>query len=141
MRATIHEILGFVSKFSHQQVNIHGAALSSFLALLEYLYSDRLPKDATISEYKEVLILADRFCLPRLISVCEQAISQLITAGLKRKPLSQAVCVEIINLLLISQASLYTMLGSEGRGYFLFFWGAFWGSLLLGFQTFTLFLT
>ena len=56
------------------QVNIADASLPSFLAMLEYLYTDTLPDDIT-DDAVELMVLADRFGLPRLVAMCEQLIA------------------------------------------------------------------
>lgn len=80
--------------------------MKSFLALLVFLYTDTLPGDMTVSDYRELLVLADRFCLSQLISVCEGAISEKINAELKKQQLNSAKCNDIINLLLTGQVKL-----------------------------------
>ena len=42
--------------------------------MLEYLYTDTLPDDVT-EHVVELMVLADRFALPRLVAVCEQLIA------------------------------------------------------------------
>lgn len=79
--------------------------MKSFLALLIFLYTDTLPTDMTVSDYRELLVVADRFCLPQLISVCETAITDKINAEIKRKRLNSAKCNDVINLLLTGQVS------------------------------------
>ena len=41
------------------------------MALLVHLYTDTLPTDMSVGDFRELLVLADRFCLSQLISVCE----------------------------------------------------------------------
>ena len=85
------------------QVTIKVTTVKSFLALLVFLYTDTVPTDMTVSDYRELLVLADRFCLPQLISVCEGAITDRISAEIKKKRLNSAQCNDVINLLLTGQ--------------------------------------
>ena len=57
----------------------------------------------TVSDCRELLVVADRFCLPQLISVCEAAITEKINAEIKKKRLDSAKCNDVINLLLSGQ--------------------------------------
>lgn len=52
------------------QVHLQGIDCLSFLAILEYLYTDRCTSLERIS-VEDVLILADQFCLSRLVQICE----------------------------------------------------------------------
>ena len=85
------------------KVTIKGASVQSFLALLIFLYTDTLPTDMTVSHYKDLLVVADRFCLPQLISVCEAAITEKMNTEIKKKQLDSAKCNDVINLLLTGQ--------------------------------------
>ena len=60
----------------------------------------------TVSDYRELLVLADRFCLPQLISVCEGAIVDRISTEIKKKRLNSAQCNDVINLLLTGQVGV-----------------------------------
>eukprot|EP00118_Oscarella_pearsei_P021081 m.234370 g.234370 ORF g.234370 m.234370 type:complete len:468 (+) comp40109_c0_seq16:1043-2446(+) len=62
----------FGGSFAESQskgVEITGTSLECFLALLEYLYTDHAPVEETDSV--GLLVLANRFCLPRLVTLCE----------------------------------------------------------------------
>ena len=87
--------------------------MKSFLALLVFLYTDTVPTDMTVSDYRDLLVLADRFCLPRLISVCEGAIVDRISAEIKKKRLNSAQCNDVINLLLTGQVGAVVSCGSQ----------------------------
>lgn len=87
--------------------------MKSFLALLVFLYTDMVPTDMTVTDYRELLVLADRFCLPRLISVCEGAIVDRISAEIKKKRLNSAQCNDVINLLLTGQVGAVVLFGSQ----------------------------
>ena len=73
------------------------------MALLVHLYTDTLPTDMSVSDFRELLVLADRFCLSQLISVCENAIIDRIGVEIKKKRMTSAKCNDIINLLLTGQ--------------------------------------
>lgn len=88
------------------QVTIKGATVKSFLALLVFLYTDDVPSDMTINDYRELLVVADRFCLPQLISVCESAITEKIYTEIRKKRLNSAKCNDVINLLLTGQVGV-----------------------------------
>jgi len=94
---------GFSEKDS-LEVTIKVTTVKSFLALLVFLYTDTVPTNMTVGDYRELLVLADRFCLPQLISVCESAIVDRISAEIKKKQLNSAQCNDVINLLLTGQA-------------------------------------
>lgn len=94
---------GFSEKDS-LEVTIKVTTVKSFLALLVFLYTDTVPTNVTVSDYRELLVLADRFCLPQLISVCEGAIVDRISTEIKKKRLNSAQCNDVINLLLTGQA-------------------------------------
>lgn len=95
---------GSFSERDSHEVTIKGASVQSFLALLIFLYTDTLPTDMTVSHYKDLLVVADRFCLPQLISVCEAAITEKMNTEIKKKQLDSAKCNDVINLLLTGQA-------------------------------------
>ena len=82
--------------------------MKSFLALLVFLYTDTVPTNMMVSDYRELLVLADRFCLPQLISVCEGAIVDRISSEIKKKRLNSAQCNDVINLLLTGQVGVYS---------------------------------
>ena len=87
--------------------------MKSFLALLVFLYTDTVPTDMRVSDYRELLVLADRFCLPQLISVCEGAIADKISAEIKKKQLNSAQCNDVINLLLTGQVGVAALCASQ----------------------------
>lgn len=49
---------------------MQGVDYQSFLVVLQYLYTDHCPSLAMIPA-ENVLILADRLCLSRLVQICE----------------------------------------------------------------------
>ena len=87
--------------------------MKSFLALLVFLYTDTVPTNMTVSDYRELLVLADRFCLPQLISVCEGAIVDRISSEIKKKRLNSAQCSDVINLLLTGQVGVVVLCASQ----------------------------
>lgn len=52
------------------QIPLHGVDFQSFLAVLEYLYTDHCSILDKIP-VENVLVLADRLCLPHLVQICE----------------------------------------------------------------------
>ena len=55
--------------------------ISIFLQLLYYLYTDKSP-DVTTSTCVNLLELANRLCLPRLVTLVETAIIQIFTENI-----------------------------------------------------------
>lgn len=95
---------GGFSERDSLEVTIKVTTGKSFMALLVHLYTDTLPTDMSVGDFRELLVLADRFCLPQLISVCENAIIDRIGVEIKKKRMTSAKCNDIINLLLTGQA-------------------------------------
>lgn len=66
------------------QVHLQGIDCISFLAVLEYLYTDACPSLETIST-ENVLILADQLLLSRLVQICEdhlhKSLQQVVPAS------------------------------------------------------------
>ena len=75
-------------------------SLESFLALLEYLYTDHAPIEE--GDSVEIMVLADRFCLPRLVTLCELYITKKVDATNIQKRVADGTS-DVINLLLTSQ--------------------------------------
>lgn len=71
--------------------------------MLLFLYTDTLPKDMTVSDYRDLLVVADRFCHLQLISICEAAITEKIDTEMKKNRLDSTKCSEVITLLLTGQ--------------------------------------
>jgi len=74
-------------------------SLQSFLAVLEYLYTDHAPIEERDSV--EIMILADRFCLPRLVTLCELYITKKVDSSIQKRIADGTS--DVINLLLTSQ--------------------------------------
>lgn len=82
------------------EIEIKDTTLQSFLALLEYLYTDHAPIEE--GDSVEIMVLADRFCLPRLVTMCELYTTKKVDS-LIQKRVSDGT-KDVINLLLTSQA-------------------------------------
>ncbi|XP_067032114.1 rho-related protein racA-like isoform X2 [Acropora muricata] len=82
------------------EINIQDASLESFLALLEYLYTDHAPIEEGNSV--EIMVLADRFCLPRLVTLCELYITKKVDRAVQKKVADGTS--DVIDLLFTSQA-------------------------------------
>ncbi|KAL9981519.1 hypothetical protein ACROYT_G010227 [Oculina patagonica] len=82
------------------EIEIKDASLQSFLALLEYLYTDHAPIEE--GDSVEIMILADRFCLPRLVTLCELYITKKVDSSIQKRVADGTS--DVINLLLTSQA-------------------------------------
>lgn len=65
-----------------RQVIIQDSSVQGFLALLEYLYTDTVQFDGE-TDLVELLVLADRFCLPRLVALCELHITREVESVMK----------------------------------------------------------
>ena len=85
------------------QINIQDASLESFLALLEYLYTDHAPIEEGNSV--EIMVLADRFCLPRLVTLCELYITKKVDRAVQKKVADGTSYV--IDLLFTSQVQRF----------------------------------
>ena len=55
-------------------MSIKEASHKNVLALLEYLYTDHAPIED--GDAVGIMVLADRFCLPRLVNLCELYITK-----------------------------------------------------------------
>jgi len=72
------------------------------LAILEYLYTDHAPIEE--GDSLGIMILADRFCLPRLVTLCELYTTKKIDSIIQKRVADGTS--DVINLLLTSQVSL-----------------------------------
>ncbi|KAK3749892.1 hypothetical protein QZH41_005808 [Actinostola sp. cb2023] len=84
----------------HEDCEIKDTNLDSFLAILEYLYTDHAPIEEL--DPVDIMVLADRFCLPRLVTLCELYIAKNVDRMIQKK-VTDAV-EYVVNLLLLSQA-------------------------------------
>lgn len=71
------------------------------MAILEYLYAD----NATIEEgdASDIMVLADRFCIPRLVTLCELYFTKKVDKMFETKVSDWVEYV--VNLLLLSQVN------------------------------------
>ena len=93
------------TNFCSIQIVIRDASLQSFLAVLEYLYTDHAPIEE--GDSVEIMILADRFCLPRLVTLCELYITKKVDSSIQKRVADGAS--DVINLLLTSQVTPSTV--------------------------------
>ncbi|XP_071960539.1 rho-related protein racA-like isoform X2 [Antedon mediterranea] len=70
---------GNFAEGSSGEVSITDTNLDNFLALLEYLYTDHSPIEE--GDSIGIMILADRFCQPRLKNLCELYITKEVEAA------------------------------------------------------------
>ncbi|CAH1773133.1 unnamed protein product [Owenia fusiformis] len=87
------------SKGSCTQVEIGGTSLATFLALLEYLYTDHSPIEENDSI--EILVLANQYCQTRLINLCELYITKEIDRSVTKS--IEKSDIDVIGLLLSCQ--------------------------------------
>ena len=71
------------------------------MALLEYLYTDHAPIEE--GDSVEIMILADRFCLPRLVTLCELYITKRVDKVIQKRVADGTS--DVVNLLLTSQVT------------------------------------
>ncbi|XP_031551057.1 rho-related protein racA-like [Actinia tenebrosa] len=90
----------FMEGRNSSETEIKEASLESFLAILEYLYTDHAPIEE--GDAIDIMVLADRFCLPRLVTLCELYITKKVDKMIEKKVSDGAEYV--VNLLLLSQA-------------------------------------
>lgn len=92
------------------QIHIAETTEEAFLDLLEYLYTDSLAERAS-RDYRQLLVLSDRFCLPRLRALCELYISNQVKKEVRKKlNLSTDTCRLILHTLIFAEVS-----GEQGR--------------------------
>lgn len=78
---------------------IHETSVDTFLALLEYLYSDHAPVEDVDSV--GLLQLANRYCLRRLVNLCELYITKQVERSISKN--IEKADVGVIELLIMSQ--------------------------------------
>ena len=84
------------------QIEIQDVSLENFLAILEYLYTDHAPIEE--GDSVGIMILANRFCLPRLVTLCEVSITKKMDSVIQKRVAD--VTSDIIKLLLTSKVRL-----------------------------------
>jgi len=82
------------------EVIIHGTTADIFLAVLEYIYTDHAPIED--GDAVGIMVLADQYCLPRLVRLCELYITLAVDRAVSRN--IQKAEIDVIGLLLTSQA-------------------------------------
>lgn len=70
-----------------------------FLAVLEYLYTDHAPIED--GDSVSIMVMADRYCLSRLVNLCELYITKEVDRSVSKN--IQKSDVDVINLLHVSQ--------------------------------------
>ena len=65
-------------------MHLQGIDCQSFLAVLEYLYTDSCPSLEKVP-VEEVLIVADKLCLSRLVQICEVRIQKQLQKVITQK--------------------------------------------------------
>ena len=77
------------------------ASLDTFLALLEYLYTDHAPIEE--GDSVEIMVLANQYCLSRLVDLCELYISKEVDRCCSKN--IERAEIDVIGLLMTSQVS------------------------------------
>lgn len=86
------------------QIPLHGVDFQSFLAVLEYLYTDHCSILDKIP-VENVLVLADRLVLPHLVQICEVEMHKGLQQ-LMQTQISENVAKEWLDVLAFSKASI-----------------------------------
>jgi len=92
----------YISLLLNLQIEIQDVSLENFLAILEYLYTDHAPIEE--GDSVGIMILANRFCLPRLVTLCEVSITKKMDSVIQKRVAD--VTSDIIKLLLTSKVRL-----------------------------------
>ncbi|CAH1773134.1 unnamed protein product [Owenia fusiformis] len=87
------------SQGSCTEVEISGTSLATFLALLEYLYTDHSPIEENDSI--EILVLANQYCQTRLINLCELYITKEVEHSMAKS--IESSDIDVIDLLISCQ--------------------------------------
>ncbi|KAK3749905.1 hypothetical protein QZH41_017361 [Actinostola sp. cb2023] len=91
------------------QIRIEDTTEHAFVDLLEYLYTDSLPRKSR--DFRQLLVLSDKFCLPRLRALCELAIFNELKVEIRKKlHLSTETCRLVLHTLLFAEAHNATQL-------------------------------
>lgn len=78
----------------------------AFLDLLDYLYTDSLQEN-TSRDYKQLLVLSDKFCIPRLRAICELAIANKLKTEIKKSlRLDDETCRHVLHTLLVAEVDI-----------------------------------
>lgn len=86
------------------QIPLHGVDFQSFLAVLEYLYTDNC---ATLNKIpvENVLVLADQLCLPHLVQICEVQMHKGLQQIMQTQ-ISENIAKEWLDVLAFSKVSV-----------------------------------
>ena len=85
------------------QVEITNTTHDNFLVLLEYLYTNRAPIEE--SDTVGIMILANQFCLPRLVTLCEYYITMEVEHSFSKD--TEKPDIDVLSLFLTSQVRWY----------------------------------
>ncbi|KAL3869767.1 hypothetical protein ACJMK2_042404 [Sinanodonta woodiana] len=88
------------SKNGLAQINIPNVNVETFLAFLEYLYTDHAPIEENDS--MELMVLADEYCQTRLVNLCELYITKEVDRKVAKR-IEKQTDIDVIGLLLTSQ--------------------------------------
>ena len=91
------------------QITIPNTTRETFMGLLEYLYSDHAPIEG--GDPVGVLVLANQFCLPRLVTMAEYCITNGIRNTVAEK---YAETVDVVNIMNNSKVRLIKTISPEG---------------------------
>lgn len=85
------------------QIPLHGVDFQSFLAVLEYLYTDHC---STLDKIpvENVLVLADQLCLPHLVQICEVEMHKGLQQIMQTQ-ISEDIAKEWLDVLAFSKVS------------------------------------
>ena len=86
------------------QIPLLGVDFQSFLAVLEYLYTDQC---STLDKIpvENVLVLADRLCLPHLVQICEDEMHKGLQQIIQTQ-ISENIAKEWLDVLAFSKVSV-----------------------------------
>ena len=89
---------------SARVIHFPGVSKLTFFQLLYFLYTDQSPLHITVVNCVDLIELANRLCLPRLVSLVEASIIQLFNDALET---GSEISEEALKLLQPCQVSLY----------------------------------
>ena len=78
------------------QIIFPGVAQDTFLQLLTYLYTDELSGTVSFTKCLELLEVANRLCLQRLISMIEQRVVDQLTAKCEKEGDAVEQCLRLL---------------------------------------------
>jgi len=90
---------GFFAESAHKEVVIEDASFDCFSAMLEYIYTEHAPIEDVDS--LELLVLANRYGVNRLMTLCELYISKAVEVATRTDIIKAEI--DIIGLFLCSQ--------------------------------------